>query len=116
MSDLGGTRKFIIDGRAYDVAEWGSCSIKMETNESVEVLTGSPGLSVRPAIPHCEVTILLKGGKASDLVGQRGVTVQRDWASGRSWIWPDAVEVGDGTVDNDGKLTLRYESATAQEL
>lgn len=114
---VGGIRRLLINGVAVDVIEVGSFSIATEKKETVEVQAGTPGHRVKPVVAHIEATISVRGIKVSDFIGQEGVTVQLDLANGRSYVWSDAVEVGDGTVDPaDGKLTLRYESAKAKEL
>lgn len=113
----GGIKRFSVDGVALDVAEVGGFSIAKEKRSSVEVAAGTPGQNVVPAIPYVDVTVLTRGIRVSDYVAQEGVTAQLDLANGKSYVWSDATEVGEGQVDpNDGKLTLRYESTDAKEL
>ena len=95
----------------------GGFSILKAKSETVPVVAGTSGRKVMPATPFIDVTISTRGIRISDLIGAEGVTVQLDLQNGKSYVWPDAHEVGDGQVDpNDGKLTLRYESADAKEL
>lgn len=114
---VGGIKRFTVDSAALDVSELGGFSVAIEKRESVPVVAGMPGHKVMPAIPYIEVTVSTRGIRVSDYVAQEGVTVQLDLANGRSYVWADATEVGEGVVDpNDGKLTLRYESVDAKEL
>lgn len=117
MTVVGGIKSFTVDGIAYDVSEVGGLAVSEEKLESVPVLAGTPGSKVSQTIPYLEITISTRGVRVKDVVAQKNVTPQLNLANGKSYIWPDACEVGEGQVDpNDGKLPLKYESATAKEL
>jgi hypothetical protein len=96
---VGGLKRFTVEGNAYDVSELGGFSILKAKRETVPVVAGTSGHKVNPAIPYVEVTISTRGIRVSDLIGAEGVTAQLDLQNGKSYVWPDAHEVGDGQDD-----------------
>lgn len=105
-----------VNGLVLEVAEIRSISLSTQKQEWVVPLAGDGGLKVTPKPAHLEVTVLLKGVRASDVVGVTDALVQLRTKYGAIYTLYGAAEVGDGEIDPaDGRVTLRFEAVRAQE-
>ncbi|MBM4398619.1 MAG: phage tail tube protein [Deltaproteobacteria bacterium] len=117
MAVTAGVRSFSVDGVAMDVLTLNEFTITNEKNEVVEVVAGTPGTRVTSAIPQIDVVVSWRNVSAADYIGSRDRNVQLVTAEGRSFVWPEAVEVGDGNVNAmDGSFHLVFQSQEAKEI
>lgn len=111
-----GIDSLTVNGLTLEVAEIRSISVATTKSEWVMPLAGEGGLKVAPKPAHIEVTVLLKGIRAADVVGIRDALVQLRTRYGAVYTLYGAAEVGDGEIDPaDGRVTLRYEAPRAKE-
>lgn len=119
MERIAGTVSVKLDGKQYTCAG----SIKVSpTNVTRETMVGPGGVGGYKETPKAawfEVELFAEGAVSLlELNGAVGATAQVDLANGRTYVFPNACQVGDGLeVDGaEGKLTLRMEAREAKEL
>ena len=114
-----GVKSVTIDGLAMDVTSEPNASIARKTFAEIEVVCGTPDVSVKRKMASVEIECLIpKGKKVSDFQGKSDVLVQIETEDGRTFFWDEATETSESSDLKlvDGKMTLKYLSTNCGEL
>ena len=114
---IGGRVQLTIGGVRRRVKSAVTFNLGKDKNEMILGHDGPHGAKAMPQIPFLECEISLDATtRLEDLTGVFGEDVVLT-ASGRSYIWRDAIFAGDGSADSEeGAVQCRFESEIAEEL